>query len=237
MKANILLVGQGNMAKAIHAAFSPKSYGYLLWVRQEFGQHCPLDMRLKDNTVAIHVGSGRLLPTLIDVCEEMNMPLIQGSTKLTNPVPAGRNVTIINAPNFSLPMVRLLTTLPLFAEGIRPGMDVRIVESHQHKKPDTSGTARAIAGAVNVPEAEITKVRDVGAQLALGVPPEHLGGHAYHNFIFTGQGVEIKVSTRIHGRETYAEGAITLAEALLNQKEPMKTGIYQLKDILHLLPT
>ena len=187
--------------------------------------------------IAIHLGSGRQLLPLIDLCEALQMPVIQGSTKLTEPLPSNRNVVIINAPNLSLPMIRFLASFPAFAQAIKAGMVARVVESHQVKKADTSGTARAIAKVLDIPESSIKSVRDPDIQLTLGVPEEHLGGHAYHDFVFTGQGVEIKVSTKIRGRATYAEGALTLARALTDQQEPLKNGIYELKDILHLLPT
>jgi dihydrodipicolinate reductase len=187
--------------------------------------------------VAIHFGSGRQLPELIDLCERIRVPIIQGSTKLTVSIPSDRRVVIIKAPNLSLPMIRFVSAFPAFAAAINIGMSVRIVESHQSKKADTSGTARAVAKTLGVAESTIKSVRDPDIQLSLGVPEEHLDGHAYHDFIFTGQGVEIKISTKIRGRATYAEGALTLAQALADQQEPLKNGIYELKDILYLLPT
>ncbi|MEN9524044.1 MAG: hypothetical protein RL536_113 [Candidatus Parcubacteria bacterium] len=229
---HILLVGQGNMAKAVETACA--SRGIQL---TRFGMDFDYSNSSYGKSIAIHLGSGRQLLPLIELCEARHMPIIQGSTKLSEPLPDDRSVAIINAPNLSLPMIRFVAAFPVFAHAIKTGMEARIVESHQNKKADTSGTARAVAKVLGIPESSIKSVRDPDIQLTLGVPEEYLGGHAYHDFVFTGQGVEIKVSTKIRGRVTYAEGAITLAQALADQQEPLKDGIYELKDILHLLPT
>jgi dihydrodipicolinate reductase len=226
----ILLVGQGNMAIAVKTACESRNINCMHAV-EDVDYDYPIP-----NVVAIHFGSGRQLPELIDLCERMRIPIIQGSTKLSVPIPTDRDVTIINAPNLSLPMIRFVTAFPQLAQAIMPGMQVRIVESHQSKKADTSGTARAVANALGISEAEISSIRDPGIQLARGIPEDHLGGHAFHDFIFTGEGVKIRVSTEIVGRKTYAEGALTLAQALVDLKTPLGAGVHELKDILHLLP-
>ena len=219
------------MAKAVEIACGTKGIKLT-----RFGADFDYSNQSYGKPVAIHLGSGRQLLQLIELCEERRMPIIQGSTKLTMALPSDRNVAVINAPNLSLPMIRFVAAFPAFAEAVKIGMEARIVESHQSKKVDTSGTARAVAKVLDIPESAIKSVRDPDIQLTLGVPEEHLGGHAYHDFVFTGQGVEIKVSTKIRGRVTYAEGAITLAQALVDLQEPLKNGTYELKDILDLLP-
>ena len=212
-----------------------------MWVKGDFGNHYPVNPASFTDTVAIHFGSGRLLADLLDFCGPLKIPIIQGSTKLTCELPASKEATvpIIKAPNVSLPMIRFMGAFPMFAAAIKTGMKVGIVESHQSGKADTSGTARAIAGMLGIPETEIQSVRTPFVQLLKGVPQEHLDGHAYHDFLFMGQGVELRVSTRIHGRGTYAEGALTLAHALVNDaflKSRLPAGVYELKDIMHFLP-
>jgi len=229
---HILLVGQGNMAKTVETVCATRRIKFT-----RFGEDFDYSNPAYGKPVAVHFGSGRQLLPLIELCTERHMPIIQGSTKLTGPLPSDRAVAIISAPNLSLPMIRFVGAFPAFAQAIKAGMEARIVESHQSKKVDTSGTARAVAKFLGISESSIKSVRDPDIQLTLNVPEEHLSGHAYHDFIFTGQGVEIRVSTKIRGRATYAEGALTLAQALADQQEPLKNGIYELKDILHLLPT
>lgn len=227
---NILLVGKGKMANAIATTCAVRGIN-CIHAKEKVDYDMPLHP-----VVAVHFGSGSQLLELIDLCERMQIPLIQGSTKLKVPIPIDRNVVIINAPNLSLPMIRFLGAFQAFAEAIKPGMEARIVESHQSTKVDKSGTARALAGALGIAESEIKSVRDPAIQLALGVPEGHLGGHAYHYFLFNGQEIEIGISTKIHGRATYAEGALALAQVLANEEEPWENGIYELKDILHMIP-
>ncbi len=232
----ILLVGQGNMATAVAKLCKQKNID-CHW-NKELLIFFPKDyyppQLIEDKMVAIHFGSGRLLPQLIELCESNQIPIIQGSTKLTHPVPENPKTAIINAPNLSLPVIRFMMAFPDFAAAIKPGMEFGIVESHQEKKADTSGTARMIAKLMGIAETAICSIRKPFEQLSFGVPQEHLNGHAYHNFIFKGQGVEIGSYLRIHSRDTYADGALTLAQPLV--ENPLMPGIHQLKDIMHLLP-
>ncbi len=229
---HILLAGNGNMATAIAAACKKRDI-LVSNFDPKFVKSDPHPIK----PVAIHVGSGRQLIPLIDLCEKHEIPIIQATTSMKNPMPRGRKVVIIAAPNLSLSMIRFTAAFPAFAEAIRAGMEIRVVESHQKKKADKSATARTIVGALGLREAVIEAIRNESVQLALGVPHEHLGGHAYHDFIFTGNGVEIRVSTRITGRNGYAEGALLLAGGLAGQETTMKNGVYELKDVMSLFPT
>lgn len=235
----IILAGKGNMAQAMKKYCEEKGVQVV-----PFGSNAL--MPAGDFVVAVHFGSGSELPKLIEHCEAHHIPIIQGSTKLVCPFPTSSETVLVNSPNLSLPMVRLMKRLPDFLRSVGIGMEKEIVESHQKKKPDTSGTARAVAKELGIPEDAIVKIRDVGTQLSLGVPQEHLSGHAYHRFILCGQGVKIGVSTDITGRNTYCEGCFTLALSLLRAKErdrvgtgdlELPKGLYQLKDLLHLLPS
>ncbi len=228
---HILLAGNGNMAAAITAAFNTRGIQVT-----KFSPHFDPSKPNLGKPVAIHVGSGRQLIPLIKVCENHGIPIIHATTSMKDPLPRSRKVVIIAAPNLSLPMIRFTAAFPAFAEAIRGGMEVRVVESHQKKKKDKSATAREIVKALSIHEEDIETVRSEGMQLALGVPKEHLGGHAFHDFILTGNGVEIRVSTRVTGREGYAEGAFLLASSLAELGKPMENGVYELKDVMHLFP-
>ena len=221
---DILIVGRGKMARVMTDVCRFQSHTA---ASIDFARTAII------SGVAVHFGSGRELPELLDICERDGLPLIQGSTNVD--VPTGRNVVIINAPNLSVPMIRFMAAAPAFLEAVIPGMELRIVESHQKGKKDTSGTARSIAGKLGVPEAAIASIRDPGAQRLLGVPPEHLDGHGYHYITLAGQGVEIQVTTKVNGRATYAEGALAVAQALVSLPEPLRPGLYNLPDILPLL--
>lgn len=188
--------------------------------------------------VAVHFGSGRELPQLIEYCEKCQIPIIQGSTKLDCGVLAPTtNTVMVIAPNLSLPMIRLSAVLPAFLKAVaRSDMEVNILESHQAKKIDISGTARAIAKEIGVEESGIGKIRGKELSRAIGVPEEYLDGHAYHKFILSGLGATIEVSTKIHGRETYAAGAVEVAKRLLRACAPSNT-LYHVGPGIHSLPS
>jgi 4-hydroxy-tetrahydrodipicolinate reductase len=228
---HIFIAGNGNMATGIINACRSRNIKYT-GLGQEFDHSNPR----YGTPVAIHFGSGRELPYLIKRCEQLQIPIIQGSTKLTVQLPSNPNVVIINAPNLSLPMIRFITSFPEFAQKIRPGMKMVITESHQSTKADTSGTARAVTKALGIPDSEIKSIREPEIQLALGVPEEHLAGHAYHDFTFIGQDVEIKVTTKIRGRAAYINGALALASTIAKIEEPLINGVYELRDLLPHLP-
>ena len=231
---NILLSGQGEMAKAVSATCASQGIS-CIQIQKGADYHS-----LWPPVVAIHFGSGRQLPELLDICENMRIPLIQGSTHLIAPIPSNRNIAIINSPNLSIAMIRFMVAFPAFAEAIKKGMGMRITESHHEGKQGISGTALAVANTLGIPESTIWSITDPALQVPRGIPHEHLRGHAYHDFTFSDlsdQGVEIVVSTKINGRKTYAEGALTIARKLASLEKPLKSGVYGPEDILHLLAT
>jgi dihydrodipicolinate reductase len=231
---HILLAGNGKMAAAIRTACNAHNIKVTMFSPFEDFNYSNPDY---GKPVAIHVGSGSQLLALIEKCQQVNMPLIQGSTKLSVDLPIDSGVFIVKAPNFSIPMLRFMAAFPKFACDIMPGMKVGIVESHQEGKKDVSGTARAVAKDIGVPIECIQAIRNPAVQLALGVPQESLNGHAHHYFIFTGGGAKIAVSTEIQGRETYAEGALVIAQAVCDIYEPSRPHVTcNLTDILHILP-
>ena len=128
------------------------------------------------------------------------------------------------APNMSKQIVafqaiveQLATQFPTAFSGYR----LSIVESHQKTKADTSGTAKAVAGSFrkmgfSFQDSQIEMVRDEATQLAMGVPSEWLGGHAFHTYgIDSPDGtVHFEFKHDICGRKVYAEGSIDAVEYL-----------------------
>ena len=95
------------------------------------------------------------------------------------------------APQMGKQVVAFQAAMRLMAEnfpGAFKGYTLTVTESHQASKVDTSGTAKAIVQSFNdlgcdfdIADAEL--VRDVPTQLGrMGVPEEHLLGHAYHTY-------------------------------------------------------
>merc|ERR1711964_315892 len=75
---------------------------------------------------------------------------------------------------------------------------MELVESHQSTKADTSGTAKAMVGHFNdlgvqpFKVDDIKQIRDPKEQTALGVPEEHLTGHAWHRYTLTSSDGSVK---------------------------------------------
>mmetsp|Transcript_26098 Transcript_26098/g.69456 ORF Transcript_26098/g.69456 Transcript_26098/m.69456 type:complete len:155 (+) Transcript_26098:163-627(+) len=140
------------------------------------------------------------------------------------------------------------------------GYELKITESHQSTKADTSGTAKAVADtlatlisdeAVAKVQAndyeEIVRVRDTDAQLAGApeetpqlncVPEDALNGHAFHTYsLVSGDGsVEFQFRHNVAGRRMYAEGT-TDAVGYLAKQIQAKGGatqrIYSMVDVLN----
>jgi len=135
--------------------------------------------------------------------------------------------------------------------GAFSGYNLRVVESHQSTKADTSGTAKAISadlakltGETGWTDDSIERVRHTSEQLAGGgpshtgvspVPEEALGGHAYHTYsmVSADKKVEFQIRHNVQGRTTYAEGTVDavmfLAERVAKGDKPK---VFNMVDVL-----
>ena len=103
--------------------------------------------------------------------------------------------------------------------GAFSGDTLSVTESHKGSKVDRSGTAKAVGESVNglgcgfdIEDAVL--VRDPPTQVAeMGVPEEHLLGHAFHTYKLTSpdgsEGFEFQHN--VCGRSLYAEGPVDAA--------------------------
>jgi|AntRauTorckE6833_2_1112554.scaffolds.fasta_scaffold00945_18 4-hydroxy-tetrahydrodipicolinate reductase len=210
----ILLAGIGKMANAFAVECSKQKIDCVRILDESELQkkYAP------ENHVMVHFGSGELLLAMTELSVKNGIPIIQGSTnsKSVEVMNSAKGAKIINAPNLSLPMVVLMANVGSLMKPLSEIMHPEIAESHQvDKKDKISGTARAVADILEIVHSKISYVRDKVIQRNfLGVPERFLDGHAYHSFTFTGSGVTIRIETKIHGRETYARGAIDIARGL-----------------------
>lgn len=156
------------------------------------------------------------------------LPFVMGTTggdrdQLFAEVKESSTYAVI-APNMCKPIVVLQSMIAQMAErfpGVFQGYTLRVAESHQKTKADTSGTAKAIVASLNdlgmpYTEEDITLHRTEEAQVGFGVPAEYLGGHAYHTYeIISPDGTaEIEFQHNINGRRIYAEGTCDAVEFL-----------------------
>jgi len=142
------------------------------------------------------------------------------------------------APNMAKQIVALQAALEHMATeypGSFEGYDLRVVESHQSTKADTSGTAKAISASLarlnsdtTFSNDDIERVRDEAQQLA-GGGPTHTGvspvaeralsGHAFHTYSLVSEdgNVEFQFRHNVLGRSTYAEGTVDAVAFLAGQ--------------------
>jgi len=183
-----------------------------------------------DGCAVIHVGSGRQLEEVIRYCEQHGLPLIQGATGVDEELlPDKPSFILIDAPNLSIPIVKLFALLDHGKMFFRD-FDIRIVESHQSTKTSLAGTARTMANLLGAPAESVVAVRDQTIQrVLLGVPESALGGHAIHRIEIEGLGATISISTKVFGRETYLHGIIRV----LSRIDNLSAGSYLVTDLVN----
>lgn len=156
-------------------------------------------------------------------------------------------VYAVIAPNMAKQIVAFQAMMEIMASefpGAFDGYSLRVVESHQSGKADTSGTARAVVesmrrlrSSVGVADSDddefdvrdIEKVRQPAEQMRrMRVPEAHLAGHAFHTYsLRSGDGtVEFAFQHNVCGRRVYADGtmdAVAFLDAQRRQR-PAATG-------------
>jgi dihydrodipicolinate reductase len=180
-----------------------------------------------DGVVAIHIGSGRELPELLEYCGERHIPVIQASTGQT--LPETVPVPVVDAPNLALPIVAAMKGVAKFWEVFLPlqGETTRsVLESHQATKTSVPGTAVKFAEAVGVSKEQIISERKPEVQEHLGVPARHIGRHGYHWIKIRCQGVDIEISTKVNGLEPYITGAFYLVGKVLERRSVLENRVY-----------
>lgn len=177
----------------------------------------------------VYTGSGRELADIIAICAQFKKPLIQGATHLREaPVAKNLDFVWVDAPNLSLPIVKLFSMLE--RSGFLFTKDQKILwESHQGSKKNTSDTSMRIARSVGLPEGKIVSIRDPRKQEHdLGILPQHLGGHALHHLEIQSAGAKIVIRSEVLGRETYVAGAL----AVIKVWHQLPFGRHRLVDLV-----
>jgi 4-hydroxy-tetrahydrodipicolinate reductase len=163
----------------------------------------------------------------------LGLPFVMGTTggdreRLMQVVKDSALYALI-APNMCKQIVAFQATMESMAHnypGSFGGYSLKVVESHQKEKADTSGTAKkmveyfnALKGGEAVQEKDIVMLRQADKQLAFGVPAEALPGHAWHTYTLTSSdgSVIFEFKHNVCGRSTYAEGVVDAVRFLAKQ--------------------
>lgn len=175
------------------------------------------------------------------------LPFVMGTTGgnrewLSKTVEASVTAAVI-APNIAKQVVGFQAMMEYAASAFPEmfaGYSLKIRESHQSGKADTSGTAKAMVQCFNklgVPfnESQIIKERDPDAQRTLGVPEQYLAGHGWHTYALVSpdQTVALELTHNVNGRDIYAKGTLD-AIAFLSRKieEGVKGKVFTMIDVL-----
>ena len=147
---------------------------------------------------------------------------------------AAKEIPIFFAANFSLG-IALLIELAKKAAAAMPDAEIEIIEKHHDRKVDApSGTALAIARALQTvrPAAEIVTGRSGFGKRTkeeIGIHAIRMGNLAGEHEVLIGTNSQtITLKHEAHSRALFAEGALAAAEFLIGKP----AGLYSMQDML-----
>jgi len=178
---------------------------------------------------------------------KQELPFVMGTTggdrKRLNEAVAASVIVAVIAPNMAKQIVGFQAMME-YAASVFPslfaGYSLKIRESHQKGKADTSGTAKAMVGyftKLGIPfsEDKISMERDPDVQTRLGIPKQYLSGHGWHTYTLVSldETVKFEFTHNVNGRDIYARGTLD-AIVFLHGKvgEGIKGKAFTMIDVL-----
>ncbi len=177
-----------------------------------------------------------------------NLPFVMGTTggdrKLLEDTIKKSSIPAVVAPNMAKQIVGFQAMMEYGAKSfpdLFKGYSLKVRESHQKGKADTSGTAKAMIRYFNefgIPftEEEIIKERDPETQKAkLGIQEKYLSGHGWHTYtlISEDQTVRFEFTHNVNGRDIYAKGTLDAISYLQKRiEEGAKGRMFTMIDVL-----
>ncbi|PUZ75658.1 hypothetical protein GQ55_1G209900 [Panicum hallii var. hallii] len=179
---------------------------------------------------------------------KLGLPVVMGTTggdrQLLHKTVQDANIYAVISPQMGKQVVAFLAAMEIMA-GQFPdafsGYELEVMESHQATKLDVSGTAKAVISCfqklgVSFDMDEVKLVRDPEEQVnVVGVPEEHLEGHAFHMYHLTSPDgtVSFEFQHNICGRSIYAEGTVDAAMFLYTKiQSGASKKLYDMIDVL-----
>ncbi|KAL8031794.1 hypothetical protein ABFX02_13G051500 [Erythranthe guttata] len=179
---------------------------------------------------------------------KVGVPFVMGTTggdrELLHKTVADSNVYAVISPQMGKQVVAFLAAMEIMAKQFPDafsGYNLQVMESHQASKVDISGTAKAVITCfedlgASFERDQIQLIRDPRMQIEMvGVPEEHLNGHAFHMYHLTSPdgSVSFEFQHNVCGRSIYAEGTV---DAVLFLAKKVKSNpdkrIYDMIDVL-----
>ncbi len=193
--------------------------------------------------VVIDFSSSKVTEDLLAYCAQTNTPVVLCSTghtpeQLELIKEMSKKVAILKSANMSLGVNLLIKLLkeatPVLSEA---GFDIEIVEKHHNRKKDApSGTALALADALNGSVDNKYHYTYDRSQRSESRDPMEIGISAVrggsivgdHDVIFAGQDEVITLSHRAYSRALFAKGAVSAAKFLAGKE----AGMYSMEDVI-----
>lgn len=193
--------------------------------------------------VVIDFAAKSAVSSLLDYCVSKKLPLVLCTTgldaiEIKKVEDASKETAILKSANMSLGINLIMKILKEYSELLSDeGYDIEIVEKHHNQKKDApSGTALALADAINeATEDRYQYTYDRHDKLAkrekleIGISSVR-GGTIVgeHEVIFAGEDEVITFEHTAYSRSLFAKGAITAAKFLAG-KNP---GYYTMQDVI-----
>jgi len=181
------------------------------------------------------------VPAVLEFAVEKQIPLVLCTTGLTkelmnNVAKASQKIAILQSPNMSIG-VNLLVNLVQRAAKLLDGFDVEIIEKHHKLKVDApSGTALALADAINKSlDGQMEYIYDRSKERKKRDSKE-IGIHALrggtivgdHSVVFAGIDEVIEFNHQALSKEVFAVGALRAARFMI--KKPV--GFYTMQNLM-----
>ncbi|KAG8058896.1 hypothetical protein GUJ93_ZPchr0002g23974 [Zizania palustris] len=223
--------------KEIHIHDPSESERILLSIAKDYP-----DLIVVDYTVPDAVNANA------EVYSKLGLPFVMGTTggnrQLLHKTVDDANVYAVISPQMGKQVVAFLAAMEIMSKqfpGAFSGYKLEVMESHQATKLDISGTAKAVISCfqnlgVSFDLNQVKQVRDPQEQLTLvGVPEEHLSGHAFHMYHLTSpdETVSFEFQHNVCGRSIYAEGTVDAAMFLHKKiQSGADKKLYDMIDVL-----
>ncbi|MBQ8280986.1 MAG: 4-hydroxy-tetrahydrodipicolinate reductase [Lachnospiraceae bacterium] len=192
--------------------------------------------------VVIDFSTPKGVRELISDAKAKNLPLVLCSTGYTKEevdfiIESAKDMTILRSANMSLGVNTILKLVQAATQVLANDFDIEIVEKHHKLKKDApSGTALAIADAINeVLNNEYEYVYD-RSERSEQRPKKEIGLSAVrggtivgeHEVIFAGRDEVIEIKHTAYSKAIFGKGAVNAAKFLAGKP----AGLYNMQDVI-----
>lgn len=192
--------------------------------------------------VVIDFSSPKGLKELLEAAKDRNLPLVLCSTgyneeEINLIIASSKEQAILRSANMSLGINTILKLVQAATQVLAKDFDIEIVERHHNLKKDApSGTALAIADAINeVLNNEYEYVYDRSGRSEKR-PKKEIGLSAVrggtivgeHEIVFAGRDEVIEIKHTAYSKAIFGKGAVNAAKFLAGKPQ----GLYNMQDVI-----